>query len=62
MNTQNESLFRLVGTMLKSKDVIVFSFLSLVFFVISTYFYNVKFPNHKYPEFLGILKSIAPVV
>jgi len=62
LNTQNESLFRLVGTMLKSKDVIVFSFLSLVIFVISTNFYNVKFPNHKYPEFLRILKSIAPVV
>ncbi|MGH0429158.1 hypothetical protein ACQVPL_07690 [Bacillus hominis] len=62
MQKEDGSLFEVIGIALRSKEVLLFSSLSLVIFLIATYFYNSKFPNHKYPEFLGVLKYIAPIV
>ncbi|WP_410984055.1 hypothetical protein [Bacillus cereus] len=62
MHKEDGSLLDVIGLMLRSKDVLLFSSLSFIIFLVSTYFYNSKFPNHKYPEFFGILKYIAPVV
>ncbi len=56
------TLFEVIGIALRSKEVLLFSSLSLVIFLTATYFYNSKFPNQKYPEFLGGLKYIAPIV
>ncbi|MEN1937569.1 hypothetical protein AAIE21_18745 [Paenibacillus sp. 102] len=61
MRKEDGSLLEIIGLMLRSKDVLLFSFLSLIIFLVSTYFYNSKFPHHKYPEFFGILKYVAPV-
>ncbi len=62
LHKEDGSLLEVIGLMLRSKDVLLFSPLSLIIFLVSTYFYNSKFPNYKYPEFFGILKYIAPVV
>ncbi|MDM5195775.1 hypothetical protein QUG02_22720 [Bacillus hominis] len=62
MQKEDGSLFEVIGIALRSKEVLLFSSLSLVIFLAATYFYNSKFPNHKYPEFLGVLKYIAPIV
>ena len=59
---EDGSLLEVIRLMLGAKDVLLFSSLTLIIFLVSTYFYNSKFLNHKYPEFFGILKYIAPVV
>ncbi|WP_459503291.1 hypothetical protein [Bacillus sp. C1] len=62
MHKEEGSLREVIGVLLRSKDVLLFSSLSLIIFLVATYFYNSKFPNHKYPEFFGILKYVAPVM
>ncbi|AFU15446.1 hypothetical protein ACW4EZ_24235 [Bacillus toyonensis] len=62
MQKEDGSLFEVISIALRSKEVLLFSSLSLVIFLTATYFYNSKFPNHKYPEFLGALKYIASIV
>ncbi|WIG41370.1 hypothetical protein [Bacillus toyonensis] len=62
MQKEDGSLFEVISIALRSKEVLLFSSLSLVIFLTATYFYNSKFPNHKYPEFLDALKYIASIV
>ncbi|KEK24549.1 hypothetical protein [Bacillus gaemokensis] len=62
MQNEDGSLLEVIGIMLRSKEAVLFSSISLVIFLVVTYLYNSKFPNHEYPEFFGILKCIAPVV
>ncbi|PHB54819.1 hypothetical protein COI41_22705 [Bacillus toyonensis] len=62
MQKEDGSLFEVISIALRSKEFLLFSSLSLVIFLTATYFYNSKFPNHKYPEFLVALKYIASII
>ncbi|HFU7053819.1 hypothetical protein ACS2QU_11020 [Bacillus cereus group sp. Bce005] len=59
MGTPNESFLSVLGRLSISFEVILFSITTLIIFLISTYFYNHKFPNHRYPAFLEFLSYIA---
>ncbi|KFM99812.1 hypothetical protein D0U04_04450 [Bacillus clarus] len=62
MHKEGGSLLEVIGLALRSKEVVLFSSLSLIIFLVATYLYNSKFPNYKYSEFFVILKYIAPIV
>ncbi|MDA1775141.1 hypothetical protein PDJ95_28065 [Bacillus cereus] len=59
MKTPNESFISVLGRLSLSLDVIFFSIVTLIIFLVSTYFYNHKFPNHRYPAYLEFLSYIA---
>ncbi|HDW3057447.1 hypothetical protein P4388_29590 [Bacillus thuringiensis] len=54
-----ESLMKVSLAIMKTKSIIFFIVTSVVFFLTATYFYNKKFPNHKYPELVEFLKYIS---
>ncbi|HDX9530417.1 hypothetical protein [Bacillus thuringiensis] len=54
-----ESLVKVSLAIMKTKSTIFFIITSVVIFLTATYFYNKKFPNHKYPEWVEFLKYIS---
>ncbi|OPA40461.1 hypothetical protein CN893_02595 [Bacillus thuringiensis] len=44
---------------MKTKIVVFFSITSIIFFIVFTYVYNQKLPNHKYPQWGEFLKYIS---
>lgn len=59
MNSQDSSLLSISGKLFTSLDVLFFSIATLLVFITSTYLYNQKFPNHRYPALLEFLSFIA---
>ncbi|WP_217994017.1 hypothetical protein, partial [Bacillus cereus] len=58
-NLKEDSLWKVSLESLKMRSNIFFIITSLSIFLGSTYYYNKRFPNHKYPEWLEFLKLIG---
>lgn len=56
---REESLLKVSFEIIKTKSIMFFLITSSSIFLGATYFYNKKFPSHKYPEWLEFLKFIA---
>lgn len=59
INLKEETFLKVILEIMKTKRVIFFTITSVIWFLGATYFYNKKFPNHKYPELVEFLKSIS---
>ncbi|MDM5185956.1 hypothetical protein QUF99_00375 [Bacillus sp. DX4.1] len=59
MNSTSSSLLSAFGKIFTSIDVLLFLGLSFLLLLVSAYFYNQKFPNHKYPVLLEFLSYVA---
>ncbi|MDF2082035.1 hypothetical protein P2R40_00125 [Bacillus pseudomycoides] len=59
MNPTSSSFLSALGRIFTSLDVLLFLGLTLLLLFISTYFYNQKFPDHKYPSLVEFLSYIA---
>ncbi|OTZ32739.1 hypothetical protein CBR58_31160 [Bacillus thuringiensis] len=59
MNLDNNSLLKVCIEIIKTKIVVFFIITTMFFFIGSTYVYNQKFPNHKYPQWVEFLKYIS---
>ncbi|PEA86986.1 hypothetical protein COD10_25430 [Bacillus thuringiensis] len=56
---KEDSLLKVSLESLKMRSNIFFIITSLSIFLGATYYYNKRFPNHKYPEWLEFLKLIG---
>ncbi|PEA89592.1 hypothetical protein CON71_13000 [Bacillus thuringiensis] len=59
MKSSNSSLLSVLKQIFTSFKVVLFLSLSLCIILISTYFYNQRFPNHKYPTLLEFLSYVT---
>ncbi|PFA72359.1 hypothetical protein CN403_12830 [Bacillus cereus] len=59
MDSKNSPLLSALGRIVTSFDFLLFSILTILTFIISTYFYNNQFPDHSYPTLLKFLSYIA---
>ncbi|PGQ64790.1 hypothetical protein COA26_23785 [Bacillus cereus] len=55
----NNSLLKVCFEIIKTKSVVFFTIITIIFFIGFTYVYNQKFPNHKYPQLVEFLKCIS---
>lgn len=56
---KEESLLKVSLKSLKIRSNLFFIITSLSIFLGATYYYNKRFPNHRYPEWLEFLKLIG---
>ncbi|WP_270393821.1 hypothetical protein [Bacillus paranthracis] len=56
---KEESLWKVSLESLKMRSNICFIITSFSIFLGATYYYNKRFPNHRYPEWLEFLKWIG---
>ncbi|AFQ09907.1 hypothetical protein BGI23_24530 [Bacillus sp. ABP14] len=56
---KEETLWKVSLKSLKMRSNIFFIITSLSIFLGATYYYNKRFPNHRYPEWLEFLKLIG---
>ncbi|MBG9536763.1 hypothetical protein BM74_11790 [Bacillus thuringiensis] len=56
---KEESLWKVSLESLKMRSNICFIITSFSIFLGATYYYNKRFPNHRYPQWLEFLKLIG---
>ncbi|MGH1285532.1 hypothetical protein [Bacillus toyonensis] len=56
---KEETLLKVSLESLKMRSNVFFIFTSSSIFLGATYYYNKRFPNHKYPEWLEFLKLVG---